>query len=304
MSTRGSAEDAARPRPARPRPRAAGPGAASGRVRCSSTAPSAWAGTPRPCWRPARPRAPSGIDRDTEALDARGGAAGRLRRPLHLGARGVRRAARGARRPRPAHGRRRALRPRGLLAAARRGRPRLRLPPRRAAGHADGPERRHHRGRRPQHLRRRRPRRGSCATTARSGSPAGSPPPSSGSASRSPSPPPPGWSSCSRAIPAASQKHRRTPRQAHLPGAADRGQRRAGGLGERPARRGGRARRRRPDRRAHLPLPGGPADQAACSPGVPAAPPRPACRSSCPSTRRTCGCSRAGPRSPARTRRT
>ena len=51
-----------------------------------------------------------------------------------------------------------------------------------------------------------------------------------------------------------------------------------------------------------LPLAGGPADQAAVRPGGPQHARRRACRSSCPSTRRTCGCSRAGPRSPARTR--
>ena len=83
----------------------------------------------------------------------------------------------------------------------------LRLPPRRAAGHADGPDRGPHRGRRPQHLRRRRPRRGSCASTARSGSPRRSPLPSSGSATQEP------FTTSARlvellsdAIPAASQK--------------------------------------------------------------------------------------------------
>ena len=160
-------------------------------------APWAWAATPRPCWR---------------ACPAR---AGRRHRPRHRGAarsRGERLAA--LRRPGHrlvhavydelpavladlgiAHGRRRAVRPRRLLAAARRGRARLRLPPRRAARHADGPERRAHRGRRPQHLRRGRARRGSCASTARSGSPAGSPPPivaGAASASRSPTSRPPG----------------------------------------------------------------------------------------------------------------
>ena len=46
----------------------------------------------------------------------------------------------------------RAVRPRGLVAAARRGRPRLRLRAGRAAGHADGPEPGRHRSRGPQHL--------------------------------------------------------------------------------------------------------------------------------------------------------
>ena len=46
------------------------------------------------------------------------------------------------------------------------------------------------------------------------------------------SPPRPGSSSCcKKAIPAASPEERRPPGQAHLPGAADRGQRRAGGAG-------------------------------------------------------------------------
>ena len=131
--------------------------------------------------------------------------------------------------------RRRALRPRGLLAAAGRGRPRLRLPARRAAGHADGPER-------PASP---RPRcstpttpptsSGSCATTARSGSPAGSPRPivrerqrralhHLGPAGRAAA------ARRSRRPPA----ERRPPGQAHLPGAADRGQRRAGGAGSAP----------------------------------------------------------------------
>ena len=69
----------------------------------------------------------------------------------------------------------RAVRPRRLLPAARRGRARLRLRPGRAAGHADGPERPAHRRRRRQHLPADRARARSCATTARSGSPAGSP---------------------------------------------------------------------------------------------------------------------------------
>ena len=133
---------------------------------------------------------------------------------------------------------------------------------RRAAGHADGPDDRHHRGRGAQHLRRRRARRGSCASTARSGSPAGSPRaivrererravhhlgPARRAAQAAP-------------IPAASPEERRPPGQAHLPGAAHRGQRRARRCWARALpRRGRRARRRRPDRRPVLPLARGPA---------------------------------------------
>ena len=70
---------------------------------------------------------------------------------------------------------RRAVRPRGVLDAARPHRARLRLCPGRAARHAHGPRRRHDRGRRPQHLRRRRPRPHAVRCTARSASPVASP---------------------------------------------------------------------------------------------------------------------------------
>ena len=64
--------------------------------------------------------------------------------------------------------------------------PRLLLRRGRPAGHADGRHRRTHRGRGAQHLPGRPSSPGSCATTARSGSPAGSPSGSSASASREP----------------------------------------------------------------------------------------------------------------------
>ena len=259
------------------------------------------------CWRPARPRAAVGIDRDTEALALAGERLAAVRRPRHRGARGVRRAARG---PRPTWAcrtvARRALRPRRLLAAARRGR--ARVSPTATT------------------------RRWTCGWTRAPASPrprSSTPttPPSStrilreygeerfarrdrrrdrpGAPAASRSPPPPASSSCSSAPSRPPRRStgghpaKRTFQALRIEVNAE-----LAGLGERPARRGGRPRRRRPDRRPELPLPGGPADQAAVRPRVPAAPPRPACRSSCPSTRRTCGCSRAGPRSPARTRRT
>ena len=102
---------------------------------------------------------------------------------------------------------------------------------RRAARHADGPDAPGtHRGRGPQHLRRRPSSPGSCGSTARSASPGGSPTRSCASAGGEP------FTTSGRlvelirdAMPAADPPHRRQPGQAHLPGAADRGQRRAGG---------------------------------------------------------------------------
>ena len=69
----------------------------------------------------------------------------------------------------------RPVRPRGVLAAAGRPRPRLRLLLGRAAGHADGPDRAADRRGRRQHLLRPPGWPRCCASTARSGSPAGSP---------------------------------------------------------------------------------------------------------------------------------
>ena len=138
----------------------------------------------------------------------------------------------------------------------------------------------------------------SCATTARSGSPGGSPNAVVRERAASRSPRPPGWSSWSAAAIPAAPRGPGAPGQAHLPGAADRGQRRAGGLDGGAAGRGRRAGRRRPDRRAGLPLARGPDGQASCSPTGDRAARRRTCRSSCPGTRRTCGCSPAAPRSP------
>ena len=148
-----------------------------------------------------------GIDRDPQALDLAGERLAALRRPLHRRPRRVRRAAPRPRRPRAGRRGRRALRPRGLLAAAGRGRARLRLPARRAAGHADGPERRHHRGGGAQHLRRPRAR----ADPARLRRGALRPPGRRGHRPRAPAGAvhhlAPGSSSCcKKAIPAASQK--------------------------------------------------------------------------------------------------
>ena len=266
---------AARPRPARPHPRAARPGAAASRGRSFVDGTLGMGGhTEARAGAPARPRAAVGIDRDPRRWRLAG------ERLAAFGDRftGVHAVydelPRRPRRPRAAAPCDAVLFDLGVsslqLDEADRG----------FAYRHDAPldmrmdqSERHHRGRRPQHLRRRRPRRGSCATTARSASPAGSPRPSSASAGGSRSPPRPGWSSCCEpAIPAASQQERRPPGQAHLPGPADRGQRRAARRWEtRPAGRGRRARRRRPDRRPQLPLAGGPADQAAVRRGVPAA---------------------------------
>ena len=126
----------------------------------------------------------------------------------------------------------RAVRPRRLLAAARRGRARLRLRAGRAAGHADGPD---GAASPPPTSLNTYPARAtwpaSCATTARSGSPAriadavvrerGSEPFTDQRAA--------GRRSCATSIPAATPAHRRQPGQAHVPGAAHRGQRRARG---------------------------------------------------------------------------
>ena len=204
----------------------------------------------------------------------------------------------GARRARRGHRDGHPVRPRRLLAAARRAGARLRLPARRAARHADGPVHRHHRRRRAQHLLARRPRphpedlrRGAVRRAHRLGGPARARegavhqlgPPRRGAARRR-----------ARGLAA----HRRPPGQAHLPGPAHRGQRRARGLGARRrlGHRGARA--RWPDRRAVLPLARGPHHQAGVRRAARTAAPRTGCRSSCPSTPPTCDCSPVAPRCP------
>ena len=160
---------------------------------------------------------------------ARGRAARAVRRPLHRRARGVRRDPRRAGRPRASTTvDARAVRPRRLLAAARRRRARLRLPRGRArstCGWTAPPDRP-----RPTSSTPTRPPTwpGCSRSTARSGSPARSPAPSSGPARRAP------FTTSARlvellydAIPAPGAAYRRPPGQAHLPGAADGGQRRA-----------------------------------------------------------------------------
>ena len=199
---------------------------------------------------------------------------------------------------------RRPLRPRGLLAAARRGGPRLRLPARRAARHADGP------------VGRASPRPTSSTPTThgdlarilrdvRRGAVrrARSPRPSSASATQEP------FSTsgtAGRAAPLGRSPRRRSAAAGTRPSAPSRrcasrstpswppGSRAAGG--------DRRPRRRRPDRGAQLPLAGGPDHQAGARRRRRIAAPRPGCRSSCPSTPHTCGCSPAAPRSRARQR--
>ena len=149
------------------------------------------------------------------------------------------------------------------LAPARRGRPRLRLPRRRPARHADGPVDGPDRRRGAQHLRRRRPdpdparlRRGAVRPQDRRGRrPA--------TATTEP------FTTSGRLVellrvghPGRLAAQRRPPGQAHLPGPAHRGQRRARGLGAAPRRGHRRPRRRRPDRRPVLPLARGPDHQA------------------------------------------
>ena len=169
-----------------------------------------------------------GIDRDPQALELAGRAAGAVRAtastlvhavydelPEVLAGLGL--AARAGR----------AVRPRRLVAAARRGRPRLRLRARtprwtcgwtRPAGITAADV--------AQHLRRAASSPASCASTARSGSPGGSPTRSSASATRARS------RTSARLVelvrrrdPGGRPAHRRQPGQAHLPGAAHRGQR-------------------------------------------------------------------------------
>ena len=102
----------------------------------------------------------------------------------------------------------------------------------------------------------------------------------------------PGWSSsCAPVDPGRDPAHRRQPGQAHVPGAAHRGERRARGAGARAARRDRRARRRRPDRRDGLPLARGPHGQAGARRRRATQRTAVDLPVGCPSTRpRTCGC--------------
>ena len=203
-------------------------------------------------------------------------------------------------------GARRPVRPRRLLAAARRGRPRVRLPPRRAAGHADGPELAA--SPRPTSSTPTTPpsSSGSCASTARSGSPAAIAAAIVRERQREP------FTTSARLVellkragPGRLAEERRPPGQAHLPGAADRGQRRAARPGRRPCPPPvDDARGRRPRSRSSATTRWRTGSPSASSPAGARSSPPEACRSSCPSTRHTCGCSRAGPRSPARRSRT
>ena len=146
-------------------------------------------------------------------------------------------------------------------------RARLRLRPGRPAGHADGPDHRADGRGGAQHLLGAGPgphpvavRRGAVRPPDRANA-------SSASASAAP------FDTSARlvelvraSIPAARAAYRRQPGQAHLPGPADRGQRRARRARAGLAGRGRRARARRPDRRDVLPLPRGPARQARARP--------------------------------------
>ena len=176
-----------------------------------------------------------GLDRDPEAIAASRTPPGRRRRPGHARARGVRPHAGGPRRPRPRPRPGHADGPRRLLAAAGSRRPRLRLRAGRAAGHAHGPDHGHHRGRGPQHLRRSRSRPGAARVRRgavrrphrrRRGARAQ---PGAVRPERAPGVARPGLD------PRGRPPDRRQPREAHLPGAADRGQRRAGRAAARAA---------------------------------------------------------------------
>ena len=136
-------------------------------------------------------------------------------------------------------------------------------------------------------------------STARSGSPAGSPPPSCGGGRSAADGAAPSSSSCSTTRAGGVPADRRAPGEADVPGAAHRGQRRAGRAARAPAGRARRARRRRADRRAGLPLARGPDRQARAGRARDVPDARSGCRSSCPGTGRSCGCSPAAPRAGA-----
>ena len=120
------------------------------------------------------------------------------------------------------------VRPRRLFRPAGRVRPRLRLRPGRPVGHADGSDDRHHGGRRDQHL----PGRGTDQDPAGVRRRAVRRPDLQGAGRRAQPAAVHHQRPAGRTRPGGhSGRHsadRRQPRQAHLPGAADRGQRRAG----------------------------------------------------------------------------
>ena len=259
-----------------PRPGPAGPGRRSAGA-CPrrttapswSTAPSVSAATPRPSSSACPTARVIGIDRDTAALELAGE---RLRRfgDRFVGVHAVydeiaEVVARPGARPR----RRGPLRPRRLLDAARRPRARFRVRRGRAARHADGRHHRTHRGRRPQHLLRRRAdarpaglRRGEVRQEDRLRGRARA----RGRALHHQRPP---RRAALRRDPGAGAAHRGTPGQAHVPGAADGGQRRAGRAAPRDAGRDRRDRGRRPRGRRVLPLARGPPGQARLHRGHP-----------------------------------
>ena len=243
-----------------------------------------------------------GVDRDQHALDLGRRPARGVRRADHACARGVRRDPRGARGPGLRVGRRRAVRPRRLLHAARRARARLRLRRGRPARHADGRHHRADRGRRAQRLLRRDLAR-LLRTTARRSSPARSRGPSSASGPRSRSP------ARRRLVellrdddPGPGPSYRGAPGQAHVPGAADRGQRRARRAAPGDPGRDRRDRRRRPGRGDELPLARGPDGQAGVRRTHPQRRAAATCRSCPRATSRPCAWSPAG-RSRPRPRR-
>ena len=247
------------------------------------TRPSGWAATPRRCSSAARRPALVGVDRDPEALRARRRAAGAVRATASPSCtRCTTSSPRRARRARARARRRRAVRPRRLLDAARRARTAASPTPQDAPldmrmDQTPG----HHRGRRPQHLPGRRAgpdpagvRRGEVRPPDRRRRRAGARDASRSPTRRGSS----SWSAPS--IPAAGPAHRRAPGQAHLPGAADRGQRRARRAAAGDPRADRRAGGRRARRGDDLPLARGPDRQASLRAG--AAAPLPATCRSCP----------------------
>ena len=203
-----------------------------------------------------------GVDRDQHALVLAGERLAPVRGPHHPRARGVRRDPGRPRRAGHRRRRRHPVRPRRLLDAARRPRARVRLRRGRAAGHADGRHRGSDRGRRAEQLpgRRARPdpahlRRGEVRPPDRAGDRQG---PRDRAVHRVGA----AGAAAPRHDPRAGAAYRRAPGQAHLPGAAHRGQRRArraapGDPGGHRLDQGGW-----PRRGDELPLARGPAGQA------------------------------------------